>query len=257
MPFPKTVREQALVNSGRCCCVCHKGPGIELEVHHIKQEADGGKNTLDNAIALCFDCHAAAGHYNNHHPRGTKYSPSELRSHRDKWWDWYSKNSNAPLPNEVISVMPRKVRLWVDDRRSEAIIRVHNKSNEIYYRIPIIFTISQPGVSADAISIEMKRPVDDDMFSSHPDGAKVSSEMALGMIDSQGRSILTWYLAALAPNEVRKFKFSHSIPDQLAPLTQAELLITIGDFSREPTQILRREVNNGTEILFGPFKVGG
>ncbi len=54
-------------------------------MHHIIQEADGGSNDLDNAIALCFDCHADAGHYNPKHPRGTKFSPSELRRHRDNW----------------------------------------------------------------------------------------------------------------------------------------------------------------------------
>ena len=28
---------------------------------------------IDNAIPLCFDCHGAVQHYNDEHPRGTKY----------------------------------------------------------------------------------------------------------------------------------------------------------------------------------------
>lgn len=40
---------------------------------------------MDNAICLCFDCHADAGHYNAQHPRGTRFSPAELRQHRDTW----------------------------------------------------------------------------------------------------------------------------------------------------------------------------
>ena len=47
--------------------------------------SEGGADSSDNAIALCFDCHAASGHYNPKHPRGTKFSPGELRKHRDSW----------------------------------------------------------------------------------------------------------------------------------------------------------------------------
>lgn len=86
MPFPNNIREQVLIASSRRCCVCRQYKGVGVEVHHIIQEADGGPNTLDNAIVLCFDCHAAAGHYNPRHPKGTKFSPSELRRHRDDWF---------------------------------------------------------------------------------------------------------------------------------------------------------------------------
>ncbi|YAF94537.1 MAG: HNH endonuclease [Nodularia sp. CChRGM 3473] len=89
MPFPGKIKETALVKSRRCCCVCHEQAGLYVEVHHIVQEADGGANDLENAIVLCFRCHAEAGHYNPRHPRGTKYSPSELRKHRDAWWKYY------------------------------------------------------------------------------------------------------------------------------------------------------------------------
>jgi HNH endonuclease len=85
MSFPPDIREQALLNSHRRCCVCHEFVGRSVNVHHIKQEADGGENTLDNAIVLCLRCHAEAGHYNPRHPLGTKYSPQELRRHRDQW----------------------------------------------------------------------------------------------------------------------------------------------------------------------------
>lgn len=81
MPFPADIREDALVRSGRHCCVCHQAAGRDVNVHHIVQEADGGPNTLENAIVLCSKCHGEAGHYNPRHPLGTKYSPSELRRH--------------------------------------------------------------------------------------------------------------------------------------------------------------------------------
>lgn len=85
-----------LVASARHCCVCHRFKGVKVEVHHIIQESKGGPNTFDNAIALCFDCHADAGHYNPHHPKGTKYSPEELRKAKDSWLKLVRENNIEP-----------------------------------------------------------------------------------------------------------------------------------------------------------------
>lgn len=85
MPFSSNVRTDALVAAARHCCTCHRYKGVKVEVHHIVQEAESGDNTSANAIALCFDCHTDAGHYNPLHPRGTKFSPQELRQARDEW----------------------------------------------------------------------------------------------------------------------------------------------------------------------------
>jgi len=62
-------------------------------------EASGGENTYGNAIALCFDCHADAGHYNPSHPRGTKFSPAELSKAKNNWFDMVAKN-NIQQPQE-------------------------------------------------------------------------------------------------------------------------------------------------------------
>lgn len=86
MPFTPAVREDVLVKSHRRCCVCHDFAGVAANVHHIIQEANGGPNSIENAICLCYDCHAQAGHYNPQHPLGIKYSPEELRKQRDQWW---------------------------------------------------------------------------------------------------------------------------------------------------------------------------
>ncbi len=86
MGFSNQIKEKAYIASARRCCVCKKFKGRNIEVHHIVQKADGGKDTYENAIPLCFDCHAEAGHYNPRHPKGARYSPSELRAHRDAWY---------------------------------------------------------------------------------------------------------------------------------------------------------------------------
>jgi len=86
MSFDKKVKEKAYIASARRCCVCKKFKGRNIEVHHIIQKADGGEDSFENAIPLCFDCHAEAGHYNPRHPKGARYSPTELRAHRDAWY---------------------------------------------------------------------------------------------------------------------------------------------------------------------------
>ncbi len=86
MGFDPNTKEKAYIASARRCCVCKNFKGRNIEVHHIIQKADGGEDSYENAIPLCFDCHAEAGHYNPRHPKGAKYSPTELRAHRDYWY---------------------------------------------------------------------------------------------------------------------------------------------------------------------------
>jgi len=138
MPFPNAVREEALVRSRRCCCVCHEFFGRAVEVHHIHQEADGGSNTLDNAIVLCDRCHAEAGHYNNHHPLGSKYSPGELRRHRDEWWTWCQEHPEAPLPKSPLLVSPGECLLCRGRWSSYPIVRVTNNSDRPLYSVTLI-----------------------------------------------------------------------------------------------------------------------
>ncbi len=96
MGFPRKIKEQILVDTARHCCVCHRYKGVKVEVHHIVQEALGGKNTYKNAIALCFDCHTDAGHYNNKHPRGMKFSPGELKRAKEHWLKMVKENNIQP-----------------------------------------------------------------------------------------------------------------------------------------------------------------
>lgn len=93
MGFPQKVKNQIFVDTARHCCVCHRYKGVKVEVHHIKQQALGGENTYENAISLCFDCHCDAGHYNPMHPRGTKFSPSELKKAKQNWIELVKKNN--------------------------------------------------------------------------------------------------------------------------------------------------------------------
>jgi hypothetical protein len=58
---------------------------VKIEIDHIDPQAEGGSDSYDNAIPLCFECHAEVHSYNPKHPRGRKYQSGELRAHRDQW----------------------------------------------------------------------------------------------------------------------------------------------------------------------------
>src|SRR5438093_10309242 len=95
MPWPDVVKVAALVACGRCCCICHRFCGVKMELHHIRTRSDGGEDTFENCIPLCFDCHADQKSYDFQHPKGNKYTEVELRAHRDAW---YGKvNATGPL----------------------------------------------------------------------------------------------------------------------------------------------------------------
>ena len=95
MSFPIKVREAVLFKCKRHCCLCGEYAGTNLELHHIKQKADGGEDTEDNCIPLCFDCHAEVKQYNPKHPKGLKYTEGELKLRRDEVYDF--------VKNKVIS----------------------------------------------------------------------------------------------------------------------------------------------------------
>jgi HNH endonuclease len=102
MSFSLKVKEEVLVACGRHCCICHRFCGLKIEIHHIEFESAGGENIFENAIPLCFDCHADMRSYDAQHPKGTKYSESELKKHRDSWYQKIKESSGLLRREEAI-----------------------------------------------------------------------------------------------------------------------------------------------------------
>ncbi|MGQ0603438.1 MAG: HNH endonuclease [Anaerolineales bacterium] len=112
MPFPSDVAERALIDCGRHCCLCHKFCGFKIELHHIIQKSELGEDSYNNCIPLCFDCHAEVKAYNPKHPKGRQYTVSELRAHRDKWYEKV-RVSHATVANPNYTELDRKTFLEV------------------------------------------------------------------------------------------------------------------------------------------------
>lgn len=74
-----------LVLCHRRCCVCHRFCGTKIETDHIVPAAESQDHSIENAIPVCFDCHAEIHAYNPKHPRGRRFTPEELRKHKEQW----------------------------------------------------------------------------------------------------------------------------------------------------------------------------
>lgn len=113
MSFPPKIKTKALIACGRCCCLCKKFCGTNIEVHHIIPQAQGGDNSFENAIPLCFDCHAEVERYNPSHPKGNKYKPDELKKLRDEWYSQIEAKRHAALKNPQKQSKDKKLVLAV------------------------------------------------------------------------------------------------------------------------------------------------
>ena len=85
MPFNREEVDELLTACHRRCCICHRFCGVKMETDHIVPRADGGPDDIENAIPVCFECHAEIHSYNDQHPRGRKFRPEELRLQKDQW----------------------------------------------------------------------------------------------------------------------------------------------------------------------------
>jgi hypothetical protein len=81
--FPCKDVEILLAACHRRCCICHRFCGVKIETDHIEQAAEGDSDKIENAIPVCFECHAEIHSYNDKHPRGRKFTPDELRHHKE------------------------------------------------------------------------------------------------------------------------------------------------------------------------------
>ena len=145
MPFPREVRNLALVKSHRRCCVCHEFGGRSVNVHHIVQEADGGPNALENSICLCLRCHAEAGHFNPRHSLGTKYSQAELKAHRDQWWKHCEDHPDEPL-GLFLDVRFKAISRTAEVHRYRLIVTYRNtlKESQDGWKLKILFPYYLP-----------------------------------------------------------------------------------------------------------------
>lgn len=68
----KAIRKKAMFK----CCFCQS---LDIEIHHIKPEKDGGSNDISNGAPLCPNCHERFGNDPNKRKR--------IIEARDNWYE--------------------------------------------------------------------------------------------------------------------------------------------------------------------------
>jgi hypothetical protein len=140
MPFSPDVKTDLLVKSRRSCCICHRFRGTNIEIHHIKLQAEGGSDDAANGIPLCFDCHAEVEHYNPQHPKGNKYSQNELTKHKENWFEKVNATGvsisipehaviDRRIAGEIHTQITREVASHMPVKSSYAFLRGHSLWN--------------------------------------------------------------------------------------------------------------------------------
>jgi hypothetical protein len=122
MSFNQIVTEQALLACGRHCTLCHKFCGTKIELHHIKPKKDKGEDTLENCLPLCFDCHADVMQYNPSHPKGKKYTESELKLHRKNWYEKIQASTGVPSQSNYLNLDSKTYERILELLRSDKLM---------------------------------------------------------------------------------------------------------------------------------------
>jgi len=104
--FSEDDKIKCLLWCNRHCSLCGKPCGTNIEIAHIIPK---GKNTssndIDNAIPLCYNCHAEIGRYNKNHPRGNKYRDDELKARRNQIYEEQTRHLVPPIHYSITQAL--------------------------------------------------------------------------------------------------------------------------------------------------------
>jgi len=101
--FPPDIKLKCLLWSDRHCCLCDKNCDTDIEIAHVDENDN---IEIDNAIPVCYDCHAKIGKYNPEHPLGNKYKEVELKTRREQIYEKHTKHLIPPINIELINIYP-------------------------------------------------------------------------------------------------------------------------------------------------------
>jgi len=111
MSFDRTQVSDLLARCRRRCCICGRFCGVKIETDHM--DPNGGDD-IENAIPVCFDCHAEIHGYNDQHPRGRKFTLGELRRHKQQWLDLFAQRPEA-LIEKTMSAAVGPLQALIDE----------------------------------------------------------------------------------------------------------------------------------------------
>ncbi|MBL8015336.1 MAG: HNH endonuclease [Candidatus Doudnabacteria bacterium] len=172
MSFNQNEVDTLLADCRRCCCICHKFCGVHIELHHADHRSEGGSDDIENAIPLCFDCHAEVGHYNSDHPRGRKFTAEELRKHKKNWLEQVSS----------IGVNGSTVEF------SRDVGAIQSMSDELQYNLTVL-TNNGVGLLGSTCQVNFERAIKEGVIKYLPDETRNKVMIAYASSSKYNRAV--------------------------------------------------------------------
>lgn len=181
MGFDPSEAEALLVACHRRCCICYRFCGVKIELHHIESHADGGSDAISNAIPVCFECHAEIQLYNDRHPRGRKFRPTELLAHKDRW---------LRLCREAPAVL-------VDQQRPHDVGPIQALVDELDFNGTLAANTDADTTGALFLTAEFERAIHEGLYSLLPDSVRNEISAAYATVkranmDLQKMATMPW-----------------------------------------------------------------
>lgn len=88
MSIPEKTVAHVLVKSARHCSICRRFSPLQIQVHHIVEQCDGGTHDEDNLLPVCIGCHSLI-HTKTQMTKN--FTANELKGHRNEVYDMVEK----------------------------------------------------------------------------------------------------------------------------------------------------------------------
>ena len=144
-----------------------------METDHIEQAADSHNHSIENAIPVCFECHAEIHAYNPRHPRGRKFTPEELRMHKEQW----------------LKICETRPEILVEASRNVDIGPIQGMLDELQYNIDISREVTGANLGFVFREQQLDRAIREGVLSILEDSLRVALSMAYGAISQANESI--------------------------------------------------------------------
>ena len=176
MPFNRQEVALLLVRCHRRCCICHRFCGTKIETDHIVPAAESADHAIENAIPVCFDCHAEIHAYNPSHPRGRRFTPDELRAHKEQW----------------LQICETRPEIFVEAARQVDIGPLQGLLDELDHNLVISSKLDFSTLGFQFRDTQMERAIREGVISILDDDLSTAIHSAYGMISLANESSRAW-----------------------------------------------------------------
>lgn len=147
-----------------------------METDHIVPAAESADHSIENAIPVCFDCHAEIHAYNPSHPRGRRFTPDELRAHKEQW----------------LQICETRPEIFVEAARQVDIGPLQGLLDELDYNLVISRNLDFSTLGFQFRDTQMERAIREGVISILDASLSTAISSAYGMISFANESTRAW-----------------------------------------------------------------